>query len=77
MVKGSWWEKEGEADSGFLGSKDISPWAPARAWASILLHLPQVWATWLVWEDQGGAQVVPCGTQVQILVESLSSRYCS
>lgn len=28
MVKGSWREKEGEADSGFLGNKDISPWAP-------------------------------------------------
>ena len=30
MAKGSWWEKEGEADSGFLGSKDISPWAHLR-----------------------------------------------
>lgn len=30
MVRGSWWEKGGEADSGCLGSKDISPWAPHR-----------------------------------------------
>ena len=43
----------------------------------MLLHPPQVWATWLMREDQGGAQAVPCGTQVQILVESLSSRDCS
>ena len=73
VVRGSWWEKGGEADSGCLGSKDISPWA-LHTGLGFHPDLPQVWATWLMREDQGGAQAVPCGTQVQILVESLSSR---